>query len=135
MRRMRGQEPIARRGCAQQHHVDVRIARDPRITEQLRADLIERERSLPAQPVERVAQGPPPLLVPAGLAAAVAAAVAAPALDAMDTAPRRVLRELDLPRRRDLRAVLGVVRQPRPVPALLDPVSYTHLTLPPNREV
>src|SRR5262245_54082950 len=116
---MRDEEALARLVTVQQDF-DVRIARGPRILEQRATDLLDRRVCLLAQPVERVAQRAPPLLVPAGLAAAVAAAVILPARHTVRAAPARILEELALPRRRHLGAELAVVGEPRAVPALLD---------------
>ena len=67
-----------------------------------------------AQVIERLAQGRAPRLVPAGLAAGVAAAVGVPAADAVRAAPGGVLDDLDFVGRRvdgEVLAVVGELRQ------------------------
>ena len=73
-----------------------------------------------AQEVEGLAQGRAPLLVPAGLAA-VAAAVGAPALDAVGAGPGGVFDDFGLPRGREFFEELAVVGE-LGVAVVLDPV-------------
>src|SRR5207247_2495541 len=88
-------EPV---GAAVEEHVDVIVARLPRILEpDGRARLVEGV-DLVAQPVEALAQRPAPALVRG--AAHAAAAVAAPALDAVGAGPRGALVALHLVGRR-----------------------------------
>src|SRR5580698_8595739 len=115
---MRG-EPLFACEAPSEEDVDVRVARGPRIFEQQAADRVERDRDLIAQPIERVAQRPARALVPAGMTAAIAAAVLAPARHAVRAAPARILEQLDFPRRRHARAKLGVVGEARALPAAL----------------
>ena len=76
--------------------VDVGVARGPEIFEQRLGELLGEGSGGVAEIVEGFAQGAAPLLVPAGLAA-VAAAVGAPAFDAMGAAPGGVFGDLGLP--------------------------------------
>ena len=73
-----------------------------------------------AEEVEGFAEGRAPLLVPAGLAA-VAAAVGAPALDAVGAGPGGVFDDLGLPLRREFGEELAVVGEAG-VAVVLDPV-------------
>src|SRR3990172_9143035 len=66
---------------------DIIIARGPGMLEQRPASLFEGLRQRVAQPVQRVAQGRAPLLIPVRMAARVAAAVAPPAIEAVKAAP------------------------------------------------
>ena len=103
---------VVRVACAQEaldalvgaveDHVDVVVARRPGVAQQPRAFALEdasppRRAASPAPRAERRA----PLLVPARAAAGVAAAVAAPALDAVGAAPGGVLDDLHFVRRAD----------------------------------
>ena len=82
-------------GAAVEDDVDVGVARGPDIVEELGALLLGERSDGVAQLVESLAQGRAPLLVPAGLAA-VAAAVGAPALDAVGAAPGGVFDDFAL---------------------------------------
>jgi hypothetical protein len=109
-----GQEPILDRGIgAGQDHLDVGVARGPRIDEQLGPERVVEVGDAIAQPVERVAQRPTPGLAPPGPTAGVAAAVGAPPIDPVGAAPRRVLADLDLPGGRPRGAERGVVGERR----------------------
>src|SRR5690606_15909338 len=99
--------------------VDVIVAGGPGIDEQLGGALLEVRHYLVAQPVQRLAQRRAPPLVPARRAAGMTAAVAAPPLDTMCAAPRRVLLDLDFPARRVHGEERGVVRERREL-SLLD---------------
>ena len=90
------------------------------ICEQAFGEFLRQGRGGVAQEVERLAQRPAPLLVPAGLAA-VAAAVGAPALDAVGTGPRCVFDHLGLPCGREFFEELAVVGE-LGVAVVLDPV-------------
>jgi len=79
--------------------VDVMVARAPGMPEEVAAFVLEPGRDLVAEPVEGVAERAPPLLVPALRRARVAAAVGAPAGNAVRAAPRRVLVDLHFMRR------------------------------------
>jgi len=70
-----------------QDHVDVIVARLPWIAEDARSVLFENRGALVAQPVERVTQGPAPLLIPSGRRADIAAAVELPTRYAVAAAP------------------------------------------------
>src|ERR1019366_4030768 len=81
--------------AAVEQHPDIFVARCPHIGEELSALLLSERGQSIAQLVEGLAQRCAPLLVEAGLAA-IAAAVGAPALDAVTTAPRGVVDDLAL---------------------------------------
>ena len=87
--------------AAIEHDLDVGVARGPDVLEKLRACLFGERNERVAQLVESLAQRRAPGLVPARLAA-VAAAVRAPALDAMRAAPRGVFDDFALELRRKL---------------------------------
>jgi hypothetical protein len=80
------EEAVDRRRRAVEDDVDVVVARTPEVDEQRRDERFGQRRGGVAQEVEGLAQRRAPLLVQARLAA-VAAAVGAPALYAMHTAP------------------------------------------------
>src|ERR1035438_5095081 len=94
--------------AAVEHNADIFVARGPHIGEELSALLLGKRSKSVAQLVEGLAQRCTPLLVEAGLAA-ITAAVGAPALDAVTTAPRGVVDDLALVFRRKLRKEAGVV--------------------------
>src|SRR5205823_4942881 len=76
---------------AVEDHTDVVVPRRPRIVhEGAYRRLVDGPDGVP-QPVERRAQRPAPLLVPARMAAGVAAAVAPPPLDAVLARPCGIL--------------------------------------------
>ncbi len=113
-----GEEGVDAGGGAVEDDLDVGVAGGPEIFEEGLASCLGERGGGVAEVVEGFAQGAAPLLVPAGLAA-VAAAVGAPAFDAVGAAPGGVFDDLGLPLRRELceeLAVvgeLGVVRRPR----------------------
>ena len=76
--------------------VDVGVAGYPEIFEQAFGEFFGEGGGGVAEEVEGVAEGAAPVLVPAGLAS-VAAAVGAPAFDAVDAAPGGVFGDLGLP--------------------------------------
>jgi hypothetical protein len=88
--------------------VDVGVAGGPEVFEQGFGELLRRAERWRRGGVEGFAQGGAPLLVPAGLAA-VAAAVGAPALDAVGAAPGGVFGDFGLPLRREFFEELAVV--------------------------
>ena len=90
------EEAVVRGGGAVEDDVDVGVARGPEVDEERRGELFGERCGGVAEEVEGLAQRAAPLLVPAGLAA-VAAAVGAPALDAVGAAPGGVLGDLGLP--------------------------------------
>src|ERR1019366_2750734 len=94
--------------AAVEHYADIFVARGPHIGEELSALLLGKRSQRVTQLVEGLAQRCAPLLVEAGLAA-ITAAVGAPALDAVTTAPRGVVDDLALVFRRKLRKEAGVV--------------------------
>ena len=91
------------------------------MSEKLASLVLERRRHLVAEPVESVAKWRAPLLIPPERGARAAAAVGAPACDAVWAAPRRVLVNLDLVSRWEVFEKLPVVRELREV-ILLDVV-------------
>ena len=80
------EEVLSGRLAAVKDDADVAVAGGPDILEELGAVLLGERSEGVAQLVESLAQRGAPLLIEAGLAA-VAAAVGAPALDAVDAAP------------------------------------------------
>ena len=88
--------------------VDVGVAGVPEVFEQAFGQLFGQGGGGVAEEVEGVAEGRAPLLVPAGLAA-VAAAVGAPAFDAVGAAPGGVFDDLGLPLRGEFGEELAVV--------------------------
>ncbi|GIV31028.1 MAG: hypothetical protein KatS3mg029_0379 [Saprospiraceae bacterium] len=94
---------------AVEHHVDVIVAGLPDIFEQRAGFFFENFPQPVAQPVEGLAQRSPPGLVPAGAAARVTAAIRAPTLHTMNTAPRRRLVDGHLVLRRVQLQEMGVV--------------------------
>ena len=115
-----GEEAVLGVGGAVEDDVDVGVAGGPEVVEQRCGEGFGERSGGVAQEVEGLAQGGAPLLVPAGLAA-VAAAVGAPALDAVDAGPGGVLGDLGLPLGRELREELAVVGEVG-VAVVLDPV-------------
>jgi hypothetical protein len=95
-----GQERLA--GSRVEDDVDVGVAGRPGVAQEAGGTGFEAGTQAVAQPVQRRAQRCTPGLVPLRLALAAAAAVAAPALDAVSAAPGRVLRDLDFGDRRVL---------------------------------
>ena len=102
------EEAVLAGGGTVEHQLDVGVARGPEVGEQAFGELFGQRRGCVAEKVEGFAQGRAPLLVPAGLAA-VAAAVGAPAFDAVRAAPGGVLDDLSLPLRRKFLQELAVV--------------------------
>ncbi len=95
-------------GAAIEENADVGVARGPYIAKKLCASCFSERRDGVAQLVERLAEWVAPLLVEAGLAA-VAAAVGAPALDAVGAAPRGVFDDFAFVLGWKLRKEAGVV--------------------------
>ncbi len=86
VRLMRGEEAVGRFRAAVENDLDVGVARGPNVFEEVAVLLLGERNERVAQLVEGLAQRRAPSLVPAGLAA-VAAAIGAPALDAVHAAP------------------------------------------------
>src|SRR5687768_14053889 len=111
--RMLLEEALDTGGRSIQENRDVAIASGPRVVEQLLAFVLKQARQMITQPVERLAQRFTPTLVPPRLAPRLAAAVAPPALDAMDTAPGRVVEDFNDVIRRKAVEILTIIRQRR----------------------
>ena len=80
---------------AVQNHLDVIVPSLPRIfQERCHLNFIEARQAV-SQPIESGAQWRPPFLVPIAMSARIAPAVGAPALDAVDTAPRAIRDNFD----------------------------------------
>ncbi len=73
--------------------VDVFVTRSPGIFQELAGGVFVYLGQVVAQPIESLTQRLAPLLVPARVAAGVATAIAAPAFDAVDTAPGSALED------------------------------------------
>ncbi len=95
-------------GGAVEDDVDVGVAGGPEVFEERLGELFGERSGGVAEVVEGLAEWGAPLLVPAGLAA-VAAAVGAPAFDAVGAAPGGVFDDLGLPRGRKFLEELAVV--------------------------
>ena len=102
-----GKEGIEAIGAAIADHGHVGIACRPGVAQQRSALLFIHGHQLIPQPVEGVAQGPPPALMP-GTAAATAAVVL-PAIDPMGATPGGHGLEFSLPGGRVGRQVVGIV--------------------------
>ncbi len=89
--------------------LDVGVASGPEIFEERLGELFGEGRGGVAEVVESFTKRGAPLLIPAGLASAVAAAVGAPALDAMHAGPGGVFRDFGLPFGREFFEELAVV--------------------------
>ena len=105
---VRGKEAFDGLRRAVENHVDVGVAGGPDIVEETAAFLFGEGNEGVAQLVESLAQGRAPELIPARLAA-VAAAVGAPALDAVGAAPGGVVGDLALVLRRELLEEAAVI--------------------------
>src|ERR1700688_1305906 len=88
---MSRQEGVGARRRRVEHDRNGVVARLPRRLEELAGRLLVERRDLVAQLVQRLAQRRAPGLVPLRRAADAAAAVLAPAVDAVDAAPGGVL--------------------------------------------
>ena len=75
--------------------LNVIIARRPWVLEQLLGFLFVKRGQRVAQPIECGAQRGAPLLIPARMPTGVAAAVAPPAFDPVNTTPRAIIKYLD----------------------------------------
>ena len=95
-------------GGAVEDDLDVGVAGGPEVFEEGLGELFGEGSGGVAEVVEGFARGGAPLLVPAGLAA-VAAAVGAPAFDAVGAAPGGVFGDLGLPFRGEFFEELAVV--------------------------
>jgi hypothetical protein len=95
-RRVPGPESLLARRRAVSNDRDVVVAGRPRVAEEIPRPLLEPGRQLIAQPIEGLPQRGPPGLVPVGVSARVAAAVAPPAVDAVDAAPGGAFEDLGL---------------------------------------
>ena len=107
-------------GRAVEDDLDVGVAGGPEIFEERLGELLGEWRGGVAEVVEGFAEGGAPLLVPAGLAA-VAAAVGAPAFDAVGAAPGGVFGDFGLPFGRESFEELAVVGEVGLV-SVFDPV-------------
>src|SRR6202022_4641189 len=92
-----------------ENDVDVVVSRLPRIVQQALTLFLEDADALIAQPVQRIAERPAPLLGPAARSTDVASAVELPAPDAVAAAPRSPLENFHFILRRILGQKLGVV--------------------------
>ena len=117
--------------AAVEHDVDVIVAGLPGIEQQLRGLALVGFDQAVAQMIERLAQGRAPGLVPARLAAGVAAAVGVPAAHAVRAAPGGVLEDLDFVGRRIDGEILAVVGEPGELVGLdvMQRVGQRHLAL------
>ncbi len=96
---------------------DISVASAPDIFEQSPSRVFGKRRDGIPQPVESCAKRRAPSLIPT-LVPAVAAAVGAPALDAVGTTPRSILDDFRLPRGRELSQELAIVGQARQISCL-----------------
>ncbi len=94
---------------AVENHVDVLVARGPRIAKSGRPFSSKRDATVSRSQSSAWRSGRAPFLIPAGVPAGVAAAIAAPALDAVDATPRAVFKNLHAMNRRMALHVFGVV--------------------------
>src|SRR5581483_9817987 len=97
-RRMPGKERRNVFGVPIEHHVDIAVTRGPRVFQKLASFLFEWRREGVAQPVKSFAKRSAPGLIPAGVPG-VTATVGTPALDAVNAAPRAVLKDFHFVRR------------------------------------
>ena len=95
VRSMDGQECIDAFRAAIEHYRDVGVAGRVQVFEKPGGAFAYQWSYGVAEPVERLAQGPSPLLIPS-LPAAIATAIGTPPLDAVRAAPRGVLEDLCL---------------------------------------
>ena len=87
------------------------VSSQPRVLQKLLcASFIIGNEIIP-QPIKRRAQGPPPLLIPAGTASCVAAAIGLPAADAVGATPGSLLLDSNFLRRRMQSEVLAIIGQ------------------------
>ena len=108
---MRGEERVEPLRAPIEEQRGVVVAGRPRVLEVRGGARLEVRVDLIAEPVEGVAKRRPPALVP--VAARAAAAIGAPALDAVGAAPRGLLADRDLVRGRVGRQERAVVREGR----------------------
>src|SRR5262249_44153208 len=90
---------------------DIAVARRPWIAEELPAFVLKELRQMITQPIEGLAQGLPPALMPSWFPPRLAATITAPALDAMGAAPRGVFNDFDHLVRRETFKILAVVSE------------------------
>ena len=90
-------------------HRDVLFPGGPRVPEDLPPFLFEQGGDGVPEPVQRLPQRSPPLLVPSGVTAGIASAVASPAFHAVDAAPGTVLDDPHFVGGREFLQVLSVV--------------------------
>ena len=106
-----GKEAVHALRRAIQNHRYVFIARFPHVCEEYCSSLlVERQRRV-AEPIERIAQWRAPFLVPPIASSGIAAAVLAPACDAVRATPGTVLDDLRFMLRWMFLQVLAVVRE------------------------
>ena len=115
-----GEEAVEVVGGAVEDDVDVGVAGGPEVFEEGLGDGLGEGRGAVAEEVEGFAEGGAPALIPSGLAA-VAAAVGAPALDAVGAGPGGVVDDLGLPGGGEFLEELAVVGEAGEV-VVLDPV-------------
>ena len=106
---MRGEERVEPLGAPLEQQRGIVVAGRPRVLEMRGGARLEVRIDLVAEPVERLAKRSPPALVP--VTARAAAAIRAPALDAVRAAPRGPLADLDLVHGRVGRQEGRVVRE------------------------
>src|SRR6266496_3202851 len=95
------------------YDVNVLIARRPWINQQLPCFELVRDAQVITQPVQRVSQRLPPILVPLGPPSGVAATTAGPPAHSMGTAPCSVFLDARFLSRRMQRQIFAVIRQLR----------------------
>jgi len=115
-----GEEEVDVGGSAVEDDVDVGVASGPEVFEQRLGDGFGERCGFVAEKIERDAQRPAPLLVPAGLAA-VATAVGTPALDAVNAGPGGVVDDFGFVLRWEFFEELAVVGERGEV-VFFDPV-------------
>src|SRR6185312_12622229 len=109
---IRGEKAIEVFRRALDDHADIFISRPPDIFEECSGGLLVKGSDRVPQPIERGAQGRAPVLVPSGIASAIAPAVFTPATHAVRATPGAVLYDLRLMLRRMFFEILAIVRQP-----------------------
>ena len=95
-------------GAPVEHHLNVAVARLPRITQILCAQRFKKRIDSVAQPIQRLPQRAPPLLVPTR-SSAIAAAVAPPALHPVHATPGGILMDLHFMRGRTFLQKFAIV--------------------------
>src|SRR2546422_296114 len=106
---MLAEEAVDAIGPPIENHIDVVITRFPRIAEDLAAFCFEARADGIAQPIESLPQRRSPFLIPAGMAAGVAATIAVPSFHAVRATPCRAFPDLGFMRGGMLRKEFAVV--------------------------